>query len=106
PGIPVLVETIVSTLAMALVALYMVLALNAALSALEGLYQASPRGRERSIKGYVQLVKIFVWLIGIIVIVAVLLDRSALSLLAGLGAVSAVLLLIFKDTIMSVVASI
>jgi miniconductance mechanosensitive channel len=40
------------------------------------------------------------------VIIAVLVDRSALSLLAGLGAVSAVLLLIFKDTIMSVVASI
>jgi miniconductance mechanosensitive channel len=106
PGVPVLVDTLVSTLTMALVVLYVVLALNAALSALEDLYQASPRGRERSIKGYVQLVKIFVWLIGIIVIIAVLVDRSALSLLAGLGAVSAVLLLIFKDTIMSVVASI
>jgi miniconductance mechanosensitive channel len=106
PGVPLLVDTLVSTLTMALVVLYVVLALNAALSALEDLYQASPRGRERSIKGYVQLVKIFVWLIGGIVIVAVLVDRSALSLLAGLGAVSAVLLLIFKDTIMSVVASI
>ncbi len=106
PGVPTPVETIVSTLAMASIVVFLVLALNAALSAMEDLYHASPRGSERSIKGYVQLIKIFVWLIGGIVVIAVLVDRSALSLLAGLGAVSAVLLLIFKDTIMSVVASI
>jgi miniconductance mechanosensitive channel len=91
---------------MALIALFVVLAVNAALSAVEDLYQASPRGRERSIKGYIQLLKIFVFLMGAIVIIACLVNRSALSLLAGLGAVSAVLLLIFKDTILSVVASV
>jgi miniconductance mechanosensitive channel len=91
---------------MALAALFVVLACNATLSAVDGLYSATPRGREHSIKGYVQLGKIIIWLIGIIVIVATLIDRSALSLLAGLGAISAVLLLIFKDTILSVVASV
>lgn len=105
-GVPTLAKQVVATLAMALVSLFMVLAVNAALSAAEDLFHATPRGREHSVKGYVQLGKISVWLIGVIVIAATLVDRSALSLLAGLGAVSAVLLLIFKDTIMSVVASV
>jgi miniconductance mechanosensitive channel len=54
----------------------------------------------------VQLVKILVWVIGAIIIIANLVGSKPLSLLAGLGAVSAVLLLIFKDTILSVVASV
>ena len=106
PGVPAEVETVVANVALALIALFVVLALSAALTAAEDLYQASPRGRERSIKGYVQLLKIFLFVIGAIVIIANLIDKSPLSLLAGLGAVSAVLLLIFKDTILSVVASV
>lgn len=106
PGVPQIVETVVSSIAMALIALFVVLAVNAALSGLEDLYTATPRGRERSIKGYVQLVKILVWVIGAIIIIATLIGSKPLSLLAGLGAVSAVLLLIFKDTILSVVASV
>lgn len=106
PGVPATVEQVVSKITMALVVLFVVLAINATLSAGEDLFNASPRGRERTIKGYVQLGKIIVWLFGIIVIIATLVDRSALSLLAGLGAISAVILLIFKDTIMSVVASV
>ena len=59
----------------------------------------------RSIKGYVQLVKIVLFVVGAIVIIAALSDRSPLLLLSGLGAISAVLLLVFKDTILSLVAS-
>ncbi|MEO7066841.1 MAG: mechanosensitive ion channel domain-containing protein [Rhodanobacter sp.] len=106
PGVPETVELVVANVALALIALFVALALSAALTAGEDLFQASPRGRERSIKGYVQLLKIFVFVIGAIIIIANLIDKSPLSLLAGLGAVSAVLLLIFKDTIMSVVASV
>lgn len=106
PGVPEAAENAISTITMALVVLFVVLAVNAALSAGEDLFNASPRGRERTIKGYVQLGKILVWLFGVIIIIATLIDRSALSLLAGLGAISAVILLIFKDTIMSVVASV
>ncbi|HEX5959796.1 MAG TPA: mechanosensitive ion channel family protein [Rhodanobacteraceae bacterium] len=106
PGVPAAAERVVAIIATALAALFVVLACNAALSAVDSLYSATPRGREHSIKGYVQLGKILLWLIGVIVIAATLVDRSALSLLAGLGAISAVLLLIFKDTILSVVASV
>lgn len=106
PGVPVEVENVVSGIMLSLIALFAVMAANAALSALEDLYVATPRGRERSIKGYVQLGKILVWMVGAIIIIACLIGSSPLSLLAGLGAISAVLLLIFKDTILSVVASV
>lgn len=106
PHVPDSVVAAVANVCLALVALFVILAISAALSALEDLYQATPRGHGQSIKGYVQLGKLMVWLVGAIVIIATLIDRSALSLLAGLGAISAVLLLIFKDTILSVVASV
>lgn len=106
PGVPARVEVVVTNVALALVAVFVVLAISAALSGAEDLFRASPRGRERSIKGYVQLVKLLVWLVGAIIIIATLVDKSPWSLLAGLGAISAVLLLIFKDTILSLVASV
>ncbi|HEX5488082.1 MAG TPA: mechanosensitive ion channel family protein [Rhodanobacteraceae bacterium] len=106
PGVPEIAEQVVAAITMALIVVFVVLAINATLSAMEDLYHASPRGRERSIKGYVQLVKIVLFVIGVILIIAALFQRDPLTLLAGLGAVSAVLLLIFKDTIMSVVASV
>ena len=106
PGVSAEVEVVVSGIMLSLIALFVVMAINASLSALEDLYTATPRGREHSIKGYVQLGKILVWVVGVIVIIACLVGSSPLTLFAGLGAVSAVLLLIFKDTILSVVASV
>ncbi len=106
PGVPAEAEAAVASITMALIVVFVVLAVNAALSAVEDLYRESPRGREHSIKGYVQLLKIVAFAIALILFIAALFDRSPLTLRAGLGAVSAVLLLIFKDTIMSLVASV
>lgn len=52
------------------------------------------------------VLKIVVLFLGIIVIVAIVIDRSLLRLLAGLGATSAVLMLVFKDSITGLVAGI
>lgn len=106
PDIPVNIDRLIGNVALALTVWFALLAISAALNALEDLYQATPQGKHRSIKGYVQLLKILLFLIGVIVIIASLINRSPLLLLSGLGAVSAVLLLIFKDTILSVVASV
>ncbi|HET7268169.1 MAG TPA: mechanosensitive ion channel domain-containing protein [Oleiagrimonas sp.] len=106
PGVPAFVEAIVKPVAALLIVVFMVMTINAALSACDDLYQLTPRGKEHTIKGYVQLGKIAVWLVAAILIIAIVFDRSPLTLLAGLGAVSAVVLLIFKDTILSVVASV
>jgi miniconductance mechanosensitive channel len=60
----------------------------------------------RSIKSYVQLGKLLVYAIGVLLIAACIMDRSPLLLLSGLGAMSAVLMLVFKDTILSFVAGV
>ncbi len=62
--------------------------------------------KHRPLKGFVQLIQIVVWVLGSVLAVAVLLDRSPLLLLSGFGAMTAILLLVFKDTILSLVASV
>ena len=62
--------------------------------------------KARSIKSYVQLGKLVLMLAGAIVTIASLLDRSPLIVLSGLGAMSAVLMLVFKDTILSFTAGV
>lgn len=58
------------------------------------------------LKGLVQLVKGVLWIISGIVIMAILFNKSPGSLLAGLGAFAAVLMLVFKDSILGVVAGV
>ena len=59
-----------------------------------------------SIKSYVQLAKLVAYIVGALLIAAAIMDRSPLLLLSGLGAMSAVLMLVFKDTILSFVAGV
>lgn len=81
------------------------MALNGVLSAWQDIHAASARAQTRSIKGYVELGKIIFWAICLILVISILADRSPLLMLSGLGALSAVLLLVFKDTLLSLVAS-
>ena len=90
---------------------YMILALGFVLSAfltsVNRIYDVSfEDAKERPIQSYVQVVQIILWLFAIILLVAVLIDRSPWALLGGLGAMTAILLLVFKDSIMGLVASI
>ncbi|AZC23312.1 MULTISPECIES: mechanosensitive ion channel family protein [Pseudomonas] len=93
-------------LAMAFTILFQLLALSALLNALLDIYARTEHARTRSIKGYVQLAKMVLYVFGAIIIVATLIDRSPLLLLSGLGAMSAVILLVYKDTLLSFVASV
>ncbi len=62
--------------------------------------------RRLPLKGIAQLAKGIVWILAIIIVIAILLDKSPAALLAGLGAFAAVLMLIFKDSILGVVAGV
>lgn len=62
--------------------------------------------RDKPIRSYAQVVKLVMWMAVGIVVVATLIDRSPWGLLTGLGAMTAILLLVFKDTILGFVASI
>ncbi len=61
--------------------------------------------RKKPIKGYLQMVKIFVWIVGAVLSVTTVLQVSPVGVLSGLGAMSAVILLVFKDSIMGFVSS-
>jgi miniconductance mechanosensitive channel len=60
----------------------------------------------KPIKGYVQIGKIITYIVGGIAMISVLIGQSPLTLLAGLGAMSAVIMLIFKDSILGFVAGV
>ena len=106
PGLPEGGAQLMRNVAMGYMVLMLTLALTALLSAANTIYTASPVAKDRPIKGFVQLVQIVVWIFGGVLTVAVLLDRSPLLLLSGFGAMTAISLLVFKDTILSLVASV
>ncbi|MEH6589505.1 MAG: mechanosensitive ion channel domain-containing protein [Halioglobus sp.] len=83
-----------------------VFTLSALLSAGNKLYELQPNSNQRPIKGFVQLLQIIIFMVGAIFIVSIVLDKSLTILLSGLGAMTAVTMLVFKDTIVSLVASI
>jgi miniconductance mechanosensitive channel len=75
-------------------------------NAAQDIYNTYPYSKDRPIKGYVQLMKILTYFFGSIFIIAILVDKNPSSLFAGLGAMAAVLLLVFRDAILGFVASI
>lgn len=84
----------------------MILVANSFLNAVYHIYGDFEVAASRPIKGYVQIAKIIVFIVGAIVIISMMIGQSPLNLLAGLGAMSAVLLLVFKDSILGFVAGI
>jgi len=107
PGIPAWLDLVVRNVALAYVALTVAMAIGNLLNALNDIYeQTSRHALQRPIKGYLQLLKIGVYIVAIVLMVAALIGKSPLVLLTGLGAMTAVLMLVFKDTILSLVASV
>ncbi len=70
------------------------------------IYDGYEVSREKPLKGVVQIVIILAYIVGAVVIVSILLDKSPALLLSGLGAMTAILMLIFRDTILGFVAGI
>ena len=106
PGLPEGGSQLIHNVAMGYMVLMLTMALTAMLSAANTIYSATPIAKDRPLKGFVQLLQIVVWILGGVLIVATVLDRSPLLLLSGFGAMTAILLLVFKDTILSLVASV
>jgi miniconductance mechanosensitive channel len=106
PDLPEGLLQLIRNLAMGYMVLMLTLALTAMLSAANTIYTALPVAKDRPLKGFVQLLQIVVWILGGVLIIAAVLDRSPLLLLSGFGAMTAILLLVFKDTILSLVASV
>lgn len=99
-------ETAVRRIAVAYMIFVVMLVFKSTGNAALEIYEKFPVSKDRPIKGLVQTVTIFVFFIGSIVIVAVLMGKSPVLLLSGLGAMTAILLLVFKESILGLVAGI
>lgn len=83
-----------------------VMTLSGLLNAINDIYESRASYNGVSIQGYLDIAKLVIVLIGIILSITLLTDESPVVLLTGLGAIAAVLMLIFQNTILSLVASI
>ena len=107
--VPHLAETlrvVISNVAQGVIVLSIAMAIVKALTYVNEVYERRPESKNRPIKGYLQVVKIVVLCGAAIIVISVLIGESPIVLLGGLGAMAAVLLLVFKDTILSLVASV
>ena len=105
-GIPEPIARGIVRLCAAGMVLSVAFAITAFLDGLHRIYKRRYDARRRPIKGYLQLISIAVYIAGGLMAGAVLLDRNVGDLFVGLGLSTAVVLLIFKDTILALVASI
>lgn len=82
------------------------LVINSFLNALDAIYNTLSVAKQTPVKGYVQVAKIMSYFAGGILIISIALNKSPLYVLGGLGALTALLLLIFKDPLMGFVSGI
>ena len=91
--------------ALTLIVLTGLLVLNALLGAIEDIYKQTKYSNRINIKSYLQVAKLIINIFGLIIMVSILIGKNPAWLLSGIGAFAAVLIIIFKDTILSLVAS-
>ncbi len=76
------------------------------LKSLKDYFKTLPRLKDKPIDSYIQVFMIFAWFIGILSVLAIVTERSFIEFITTIGAASAIIILIFRDTILGFVASI
>jgi len=99
-------QTLIQRIAFCYIVFVIILTIDKLLDTIDDIYRSFEVSKTRPIKGFLQVVKIITYIIGIIVIISVLIDRSPWILISGIGAASAVLMLIFQNSLLGFVASI
>lgn len=97
---------IIERLSMLYLAISSLLIISALLNTVEDLYNASALAKRAPITGFIQVTKLIVTIIVMVLVISLLINKSPLILLSGMTAIAAVLLLIFRDTILGFVAGI
>jgi len=105
PGFPLIAAFVVS-----IAKIYAIIMLNSAafslMDSLHSIFLETRFSAKFALKGSLQALKLFISIVSVLLILSVLTDKTPLYFLSGLGALTAVLLLVFKDTIMGLVAGI
>lgn len=106
PHLSIKVVSLVQMAAQAFIFLTIALAISELLNVFNLFYQRNPKSLNKPIKGYLQLVKLIVFIVCGLLVLGTFLKKDVFTLLAGFGAMAAVLLLVFQNTILSLVASV
>ena len=101
-----MVGNIIQRIATAFMILSLALALNGALNAVVAVHRAHDRSGRSPIKTYIQVAQIVLAVITVVLVISQVIDRSPLALFSGIGALTAVIMLVFKDSILGFVASV
>ncbi|KQY90088.1 mechanosensitive ion channel protein MscS [Paenibacillus sp. Root52] len=99
-------QALVEKAAMTYMIVVMITVFNTLLNVFDEIYRSYEVSKIRPIKGYIQVAKIVLFIIGGIIVISNLIGQNPLIILSGLGALSAVLMLVFKDSILGLVAGV
>jgi miniconductance mechanosensitive channel len=97
---------LLNRIVLVLIAIVIVASINSLLNVINDIYNQSKYSNAINIKSYFQILRLLINLFSLIIIIAILTGQSPFYLLSGIGALTAVLMLVFKDTILSFVSSI
>lgn len=106
PHLSTKIINLIQMAAQAFIFLTIALAISELLNVFNQVYQRNPKSRNKPIKGYLQLVKLIIYIVCGLMILGTFLQKDVFTLLAGFGAMAAVLMLVFQNTILSLVASV
>lgn len=106
PNLAETVAIVVDNVAIAFIILTVARSISGVLTVINTFYEREEDSHLRPIKGYIQVVKIGIYAVAAILVIAALIDKSPVILLSGLGAMAAVVMLVFQDTLLSLVASV
>lgn len=101
-----LYQAVIEKLALTYMIIVMIMVFDALLNVIDAIYRSFEISKIRPIKGYIQVGKIILYIIGGIVVISNLIGQNPVIILSGLGALSAVFMLIFKDSILGLVAGV
>ena len=99
-------ETTLRRFTESVIVVFLLMIVGSLINAGNELYENSKKYERRPIKGYLQIAKIIIYILGGIAVIGLLTGQQPWAVLTGVGAFTAILILIFKDTILSFVASI
>ena len=97
---------LIEKLSMVYLAIASLFIVSALLNTIEDIYNASALAKRAPITGFIQVAKLIFTIVAILLVISILIDKSPIILLSGMTAIAAVLLLIFRDTILGFVAGI
>lgn len=106
PHLSIKIVNLIEMLCQASIFLSLTFTVSEVLNVFNTLYQRSPNSRNKPIKGYLELLKLLLYIVCILMILGTFLKKDVFNLLAGFGAMATVLMLVFQNTILSLVASV